>query len=78
MTYREITEQDVGRRSFRIDGQDFRVVNFMGSILPKDVGRRVILKGGVIAVEKIVERDARWERDLVVCWAASTAAALAM
>lgn len=40
-TYREIRDEDVNKHLFYAFGREWRVSEFMGRILPQDVGKRV-------------------------------------
>lgn len=62
--WREILPSDVGRPFFTLAGRNWPVVDFMGQILPNDVGKRVYLVGDILQVENNEQRDARKSRDL--------------
>ncbi len=49
--FRTITPNDVRRPSFRAFGQAWPVVDFMGEIQPRDVGKRVYLVDDIVQVE---------------------------
>ena len=61
----EITQEDVGRAFINMLGRSWLVQNFMGIILPGDVGKRIYYVpckdgyGGVLQVENDDQRDAR-------------------
>ena len=57
--YREIRESDVGRPTFNAFGQKWLCQNFIGEILPQDVGKRVYLIGDILRVENDEQRNAR-------------------
>ncbi len=57
--YYEIRHDDVGRRHIRAFGRVWPVTNFIGVILPRDVGKRVYLRGDVLQVENDEQRYAR-------------------
>jgi hypothetical protein len=46
-----ITKADIGRFSIRFHGQSWPVVNFIGRIMPQDVGKRVYEIRGILQVE---------------------------
>lgn len=56
--YYTITEDDVGKGFLRIFGQVVMAKDFIGRVLPKDVGKRVVDSGGVLQVEN----DEQFER----------------
>ena len=57
--YREIEIADVGKKRFKAFGKSWRVEEFIGQILPQDVGKRVVLVGDIVQVENDQQRDAR-------------------
>ena len=57
--YRTLTQEDVGRYALPMFGCVWPVVNFMGRILPQDVGKRIVLVGGIIQVESDEQRKKR-------------------
>ena len=64
-----ITEKDVGASVIHAAGKVFLTSNFMGRILPGDVGKRIYLIpddfGGYLQVENDCQRDARMNRESV-------------
>lgn len=54
-----ITEADLGQPFIRAFMRVWAVVNFLGRVLPSDVGKRVSLRDGVLQVESSAQRDAR-------------------
>jgi hypothetical protein len=50
---------DVGRPTIRYAGRTYRVVGFIGRVLPSDVGKRVYFDGDVPQVENEDQRGAR-------------------
>lgn len=59
---REITAADVGKATFKARGITYRTCDFIGQVLPSDVGKRVYLVGDVLQVENDEQRDARLAR----------------
>ena len=57
---REITKYDVGKMVFNAIGRSWLTVNFIGRILPQDVGKRVYLVGDILQVENKEQFEA-WE-----------------
>ncbi len=58
--YHEITDDDVGKVAVRWwSGRTEWVPNFLGHIVPQDVGKRAYLVGGVVQVENDGQRDQR-------------------
>jgi hypothetical protein len=63
--FREIVSTDVRKTTFRAFGRNWPVVDFMGQILPLDVGKRVYLcttnagDSQFLQVESTSQRDAR-------------------
>lgn len=61
-TYREITADDVGKPTFRAFASVWPVRDFIGRIMPHDVGKRVYLVSGILSVENDEQRAARLAR----------------
>lgn len=57
--YREITTADVGKVFFKAFDRKWRVSDFIGQILPHDVGKRVFLVGEILQVENDEQRAKR-------------------
>lgn len=57
-----ITQADVERPTIEAFGRQWLVVNFMGRILPGDVGKRVHCRDGILQVENDEQRAARLAR----------------
>lgn len=57
--YREITEADVGKWTFRAFGKLWMTSNFIGRIQPGDVGKRVYRRGDILQVENDEQRSRR-------------------
>ena len=55
----EIRQEDVGKRSLSLFGRGWSVADFMGRILPGDVGKRIFLVGDILQVENDEQRDKR-------------------
>ncbi len=51
MTFITLTSKHVGRRIINAFGKSWFVSDFIGQILPQDVGRRVFDKGDYLAAE---------------------------
>lgn len=51
MTFITLTSKHVGRRTIKAFGRSWFVSDFIGQILPQDVGKRVYDKGHYLAVE---------------------------
>lgn len=51
MTFITLTSKHVGRRIIQAFGKSWFVSDFIGQILPQDVGKRVYDKGHYLAVE---------------------------
>jgi hypothetical protein len=49
--FQQITQADVGRNKFKAFGRSWPVEDFIGQILPQDVGKRVYLIDGILQVE---------------------------
>lgn len=66
--YREILGSDVGREMFYAFGHWWPCEEFIGEILPMDVGKRVYKVGDIVQVENDEQRTKRLvkseERDL--------------
>lgn len=60
--YREITRADVGHFLFEAFGRKWRVSDFIGTILPGDVGKRVYKVDGILQVENDEQRATRLEK----------------
>ena len=54
-----LKQADVGKHTIRAFGYVWLVSNFMGQVLPGDVGKRVYWRGGILQVENDAQRDAR-------------------
>ena len=59
MNHYTLTKEDVGCPWLKIFSSVWLVTNFMGRVLPGDVGKRVYLRGGVLQVENDEQRDKR-------------------
>lgn len=57
-----IGEEHVGAVRVKVGGRTFMTVNFMGRILPGDIGKRVYLNGDILQVENDGQRAARLAR----------------
>lgn len=57
--YREITIADIGKVMFPAFGRKWSTCNFIGRILPGDVGKRVYQVGDILQVENDEQRDER-------------------
>ena len=57
--YYTIDRGDVGIRYFHVFGHLWLVEEFIGTILPQDVGKRVYQVGDILQVENDEQRDAR-------------------
>lgn len=57
--YHTISTEDVGQPWLKIFGQLWIVSEFMGRILPGDVGKRIYLVGRILQVENDEQRDRR-------------------
>lgn len=55
----ELTAEDVGKPTIRAFGQVWMAVDFIGRILPGDVGKRVFMREGILQVENDAQRAAR-------------------
>ena len=55
----EIQPEDVGKDVLQLDGHPVRVCDFIGQILPRDVGKRIYRVGGIYQVEN---DEQNWER----------------
>ena len=55
---------DVGRPTIQAFGRTWMVSNFLGQVMPQDVGKYVYLRGGTLQVENDEQRDKRevWGR----------------
>lgn len=58
-SYYEIQPSDVGRARIAAFGRTWPVVDFLGRVLPLDVGKRVYESGGVLQVENEEQRRFR-------------------
>lgn len=54
-----LKDSDVGKSSLRIFGRYVATTNFIGRIMPMDVGKRVYDVGGILQVENEEQRGAR-------------------
>lgn len=54
--FKEITSNDVGKSVFRAFERNWPVQDFIGRILPQDVGKRVYLVGDILQVENDEQR----------------------
>lgn len=61
--YATIQAADVGQPIFRAFGRTWGCSNFIGRILPADVGKRVYLRDGILQVENDAQRLARHQRE---------------
>jgi hypothetical protein len=57
--YRDITDQDVGKALFELNGRQYPVSSFIGRILKQDVGKRVYWIVGILQVENNEQRTER-------------------
>jgi hypothetical protein len=57
----EITGTDVSMPTVRAFGRTWLVKNFMGQIFPRDVGKRVYLRGDIVQVENDEQYTRRLE-----------------
>lgn len=57
--YYTLTEGDVEQHMLRAFGKLWRVSDFMGRVLPRDVGKRVYQVGDILQVENDEQRAAR-------------------
>ena len=57
--YQEITNADVGKKFFVAFKCVWPVSNFIGQILPQDVGKRVYRIGDILQVENDEQRNRR-------------------
>jgi hypothetical protein len=55
----ELTKADVGKSQHRIFGRVWRVSDWIGRVLPHDVGKRVYLSGDILQVENDEQRAKR-------------------
>jgi uncharacterized protein affecting Mg2+/Co2+ transport len=55
----ELTAHDVGRATISAFGRSWLVTDFMGRVLPRDVGKRVYLRVDILQVENDQQRDSR-------------------
>lgn len=58
-SYYEITKKDIGRRTIKAFGKTWRCEEFIGRILPGDVGKRVFRRGEIVQVENDEQRAKR-------------------
>lgn len=58
-SYYELQQSDVGRPFLKIFDRVWSVTDFMGRILPGDVGKRVYLVSGILQVENDAQRAKR-------------------
>lgn len=63
----EITKRDVGRAHLKVGGRVYAVSDFMGRILPCDVGKRLFLVSGVVQVENDEQFNRRTLPELLQC-----------
>lgn len=66
--YYEIKESDVGKATIKAFGKSWSVSDFMGRILPKDVGKRVYQRGDILQVENDEQRGRRSEKNGSRTW----------
>lgn len=57
--YYELKPSDVGKPFLTAFGETWNVTDFMGRIIPQDVGKRVYVRGSVLQVENNEQRDKR-------------------
>lgn len=57
--FQEIRQADVGRAAFKAFGRSWLCCDFIGRILPGDVGKRVYLVGNILQVENDGQRAER-------------------
>ncbi len=67
MSYYTITEADVGQHAICCFGKFWPVEEFLGRVLPHDVGKRVYLRGEIVQVENNEQRDRRQDRPKCEC-----------
>jgi hypothetical protein len=58
----ELTAADVGKATIRAFGRIWWVTDFIGRVLPQDVGKRVVQVSGILQVENDEQRDRRLNR----------------
>jgi hypothetical protein len=58
-TFIMIQSRDIGRPTIKAFGRTWLVANFIGRVLPGDVGKRVYLVGDILQVENTQQRDRR-------------------
>jgi hypothetical protein len=55
-----ISAADIGKRTIRIEDRPRSVADFIGHVMPRDVGKRVYVVGDVLQVENDIQlRDRR-------------------
>lgn len=57
--YRELTIADVGRARLKAFGKTWLCADFIGQVLPQDVGKRVYLVGDILQVENDEQHASR-------------------
>lgn len=63
MKYYELQQSDVGRATIHAFGKSWRVADFLGRVLPQDIGKRVFKVGDdILQVENDEQRAARLDR----------------
>ena len=60
--YYELSIYDVGNATIHAFGKTIWAVDFIGRILPRDVGKRVFMVGDVPQVENDEQRERRLQR----------------
>lgn len=60
-SYYELQQSDVGRPFLKIFDRVWSVKDFLGRVLPGDVGKRVYLVSGILQVENDAQRAERLE-----------------
>jgi hypothetical protein len=59
MNFYELQASDIGKASIKAFGRSRLTSNFIGRVLPGDVGKRVFQRGDILQVENDQQRDAR-------------------
>lgn len=62
--YFELRPEHVHKPFIRAFGRTWAVSDFMGTVRPEDVGKRVYLVGGILQVENDAQRDRRLGRSV--------------
>ena len=57
--YRTIAESDIGTSTIEAFGRKWPVDEFIGQILPLDVGKRIYLRGDILQVENREQMEFR-------------------